>query len=64
MQANVALHEKEAKEWERQMKEHESEWERQRLMYEEERSSVRKLAVLSVKSMGKKVKSFLARDEK
>ena len=63
MQAAIVLHEKEAKEWERQMKEHESEWERQRLMYEEERCSVRKLAVLSVKSMGKKVKSFLAREK-
>jgi thiol-disulfide isomerase/thioredoxin len=61
MQADIALHQKEAKEWERQMKEHESEWERHRLMYEEERSSVRKL--LSVKSMGKKVKSFLAREK-
>ena len=63
MQADIVLHEKEVKEWERQMKEHESEWERQRLMYEEERSSVRKLAMLSVKSMGKKVKSFIAREK-
>jgi thiol-disulfide isomerase/thioredoxin len=59
MKSDAVRYEKETKEKEGKMKELESEWERQRILYEEERRSVRKMAILTLKRIGTKIRSFL-----
>jgi len=61
LELKAAIKEKEAKDKERQTKALWASWEKQKLMYEEERSSVRKMAALSVKSIKTKVSLFISR---
>ena len=61
LQMKASIREREAKAKERQTKALWESWDKQKEIYEEERSSVRKMAALSVQTIKTKVRSFVSR---